>query len=122
LSLCAGWAATAAADNDFNSLDCITKPLGWTFRTDDPFIVNYGSANGSYPVVTSGVKVEELSTQAPAVTLVLGLIFSSLAVVAFVYDLTIDSLGKRRISIVPMISTALIVVCTCYPHLTMLES
>ena len=59
------------------------RPLGWTFRTDDPFIIAFRAENGSFPVVTEDVKLRELHTMAPAVTLILSVLFSGITLVLF---------------------------------------
>jgi len=85
LSLCAGWMGTDGEEPMYVNLECAAKPLGWTFRTDDSFIVNYGAANGSFPVVIPN-EIQELHTKIPASLLIIGMVVSSVSISAFGCD------------------------------------
>ncbi|KAH8588990.1 hypothetical protein B0O99DRAFT_638124 [Bisporella sp. PMI_857] len=88
LSLCAGWIAGESGDVRYIQPECVSRPIGWDFGTNDPFIVNFAAENGSYPVVSEGVEFGEVHTKGPAATLILGLVFSILAMVVYFYELS----------------------------------
>lgn len=86
LSICSGFmggSATAA----YTLLECQNRKLGWTFHTHDPYIVNFGAANGSRPVSMDDVKAVKIETATPAATMVVGLTCSILAVIMYFIDL-----------------------------------
>ncbi|KAH6718889.1 hypothetical protein BKA61DRAFT_731415 [Leptodontidium sp. MPI-SDFR-AT-0119] len=76
LSICAGYVGGSPTPlNVF--LECESKPAGYTFRTDDPFILNFQRNCTQFPVVS--IPLDVIHTDAPFVTLVLGIVFSILA-------------------------------------------
>lgn len=83
--------------------------MGWTFRPDDPFIGDFGVEAGKFPVVTDGVKFDNLQTKGPAATLVLGLIFTILAMLAIPLELI--GCGVWMDLNIAKVSTVLMAVC-----------
>jgi len=86
LSICGGYVG-GTEDPDYVVLECQRKPGGYKFRTDDPFIVNFLSYNGEFPV-NSTVPLQTITTAPSFATLVIGITFSvfsmgSLAAEAF---------------------------------------
>ncbi|KFY46453.1 hypothetical protein V495_02482 [Pseudogymnoascus sp. VKM F-4514 (FW-929)] len=69
------------------AIDCEQRPLGWTFRSDDLFIVHRGEINGSRPVNMKGVPIQEFKTAGLAGLLATGLVMAILAAVGFVVEL-----------------------------------
>ena len=73
-ALCAGFAG-GTPDPHYVVLECQRKAGGWQFRTDDPFIVNFLSYDGKFPV-NSTVPLQTFDTAPALGTLVTGIIFS----------------------------------------------
>ncbi|KAH7403659.1 hypothetical protein BKA64DRAFT_641628 [Cadophora sp. MPI-SDFR-AT-0126] len=72
LSICAGYVGGSPTPvNVF--LECEKKPAGYTFRTDDPFIVNF-QREGSL-VLVEPIPLDVIDTKAPFLMLVLGMGF-----------------------------------------------
>jgi len=109
LSLCAGWKGVAGARHTYNHVECVSKPLGWTFSSDDPFITNYGVKASKLPVVTNDLESERLQTKGPAASLLLGLVLTILAVLTFALELL--GLGTWMDMNIARVSTVLMAVC-----------
>ncbi|KAG4410858.1 hypothetical protein IFR04_016003 [Cadophora malorum] len=78
LSICAGYVGGSPIPlNVF--LECKVKPLGYTFRTDDPFIVSFQRNGSLFPV--ESIPLDIIRTKAPCVMLVLGIVFLGLSLV-----------------------------------------
>ena len=78
LSICAGYVGGSPTPlNVF--LECKVKPLGYTFRTDDPFIVSFQRNGSLFPV--ESIPLDIIRTKAPCVMLVLGIVFLGLSLV-----------------------------------------
>lgn len=71
----------------YTHLSCQSKKLGWEFRSNDRFIVNFGAANGSRPVDTDNVEPVKVQTITPAATLVVGLVCSIMGLMLLVTDI-----------------------------------
>jgi hypothetical protein len=74
LSLCGGYVG-GTEDPDYYFLQCERKAGGWRFRTDDPYIVNFLSVDGQFPV-NSTVPLQTFTTAPAFGTLVIGITFS----------------------------------------------
>jgi hypothetical protein len=88
LSICAGYAGGTEDEEDY-IVDCQRKTPGFTFRTDDPYIVNFWNYNGTYPV-QSDVPLSTFSTTPPFASLMIGMVLSILSA----GTLGIEALGK----------------------------
>ncbi|OBT41527.1 hypothetical protein VE00_08643 [Pseudogymnoascus sp. WSF 3629] len=78
LSLCGGYAGGAAVP-DYVLVGCTSKPLGWTVRGDDPFIVGFHAVNGSSIMKGGPFVATDFSTAKPAGLLVAGMAVTVLA-------------------------------------------
>jgi hypothetical protein len=78
LSLCGGYAGGAATP-DYVLVGCTSKPLGWTVRGDDPFIVGFHAVNGSSIMEGGPFVATDFSTAKPAGLLVAGMAVTVLA-------------------------------------------
>jgi hypothetical protein len=74
LSICGGYVG-GTKDPDYGFLKCERRAAGWRFRTDDPFIVNFLSFDGRFPV-NSTVPLETVTTAPAFGSLVVGIVFS----------------------------------------------
>jgi len=74
LSICGGYVG-GTEDPDYGFLKCERRAAGWRFRTDDPFIVNFLSFDGRFPV-NSTVPLETVTTAPAFGSLVVGIVFS----------------------------------------------
>ena len=72
LSICAGYVGGSATRLDV-FLECKSKPAGFTFRTDDSFILNFQRNGSQLPVLP--IPLEVLHTAPPFATLVLGIVY-----------------------------------------------
>lgn len=108
LALCAG-AEGGTATEFFRHFECVRKPVGWVFRTDDPFITNFGTFNGS-SAVNSNRELIQIETIKPGVMLVIGLVLSILALLASLLDILKFS-GRRSGSGISTAAIALLGVC-----------
>lgn len=87
LAICAGYMGSNGASEVSEQKDCERRPLGWTFRSDDPFIVHWGEINGSRPVNMTGVIKQGVKTAEPVRLLVAGLVVTVLAAVGILVEL-----------------------------------
>jgi hypothetical protein len=78
LSLCGGCVG-GTEDPEYIFLQCERKPVGWRFRTDDPFIVNFMQVREMLPV-NSTVPMDTFSTAPASGTLVVGIAFLAFGV------------------------------------------
>ena len=62
-------------------MECSPRRGGFTFKSDDPWIMDFMSENGTYFPVEGGPPPETINTMGPFVTLVLGLVFSVISTV-----------------------------------------
>jgi hypothetical protein len=105
LSLCAGY-LTVEENLGISHLACEEKTAGWTFTTDDPFIVNWAVVNGTqFPVAQWGGPPVQIHTLAPIVTLVIGISFLAFAITVCIYEMCI-----RSPTIVPRFGAGLLAV------------
>ncbi|KAL5344293.1 hypothetical protein ACLOAV_010722 [Pseudogymnoascus australis] len=81
LAICAGYMGSNGASEVFEQKDCERRPLGWTFRSNDPFIVHWGETNGSRPVNMTSVIKQGVKTAEPVGLLVAGLVVTVLAAI-----------------------------------------
>lgn len=87
LAICAGYMGSNGASEVFEQKDCERRPLGWTFRSNDPFIVHWGETNGSRPVNMTSVIKQGVKTAEPVGLLVAGLVVTVLAAVGILVEL-----------------------------------
>jgi hypothetical protein len=78
LSLCGGYGAGEETENDV-FLQCERKAAGWTFATNDPFIVNFLSVDEQFPV-NSTAPFQSFTTAPAFGTLVIGIALSVFSV------------------------------------------
>lgn len=99
----------------YKHLECQSKRLGWTFRTDDPFIVNFGAQNGTRPLASDDIELVKVETVTPVATLLVGLICSVLAFLILVADMC--DAGNRWDFDIPTGSAALLGVSCSSLHI-----
>ena len=78
LSICGGYVG-GTENREYGFLGCEQRAAGWRFRTDDPFIVNFLSIDGSFPV-DSAAPFETFTTAPAFGTLAVGISFSVFSV------------------------------------------
>jgi len=95
LSLCGG-DLYGTEDEEYGTLACESKSPGWTFRSDDPYIINWLDYDKKVPVVPNDGPVVVIHTREPFATLLAGFIFSVLATTTCLWTAMSTS---RRIAI-----------------------
>jgi hypothetical protein len=85
LALCGG-AEGGEATEFFKHLECQRKVVGWVFKTNDPFIMNFGVFNGTSLYEDPPEGDAEIDTMKPAITLIVGLVASVLALLSVLLD------------------------------------
>ncbi|KAH8816998.1 hypothetical protein F5884DRAFT_778169 [Xylogone sp. PMI_703] len=86
LSICAGF--MGGTENPYYyGLNCSRRHGGFTFRTDDDFILSYQSIGDLFPVEPYSNGVESFNLQAPFAMFVLGIAFIILSFALLVYQI-----------------------------------
>jgi hypothetical protein len=76
LSICGGY-VEGGEDGEWFTLECHRKLAGFKFRTDDPWIMNFGRYNDTNPVL--GIPLQTINTALPFATLIIGLVLTIIA-------------------------------------------
>jgi hypothetical protein len=93
-SLCGGYAGGDAGP-DYEFVGCTSKPLGWTVRGDDPFVVNFHAVNGSGVTQGDPFVPADFSTAKPAGLLIAGIVATILAAGGLVAS-SFSAAGRHR--------------------------